>query len=843
MLRNAFVVAALLVVHSAGAVEKARTGAPPPSFAKRISTMKRSPGLIPVDWESGTGKLYFEVSLPLQSGTVSADYIYAESLPYGVGQNDLGLDRGQFGTNSALVHFERFGNKVLLVESNLAFRTRSQDTSEVKAVEQSFPSSVLAGFTVEAEDPHHVVLIDVTKFFLRDSHHVAEKLASAKQGKYEVDGDRSAIFMQTTKAFAKNTEIEALLTFATDDPSNAKLVENVTPDSRSITVHEHHSFIEPPPPGFTPRRYAPRAGYIDASYRDMNVPLGERLDQHFIIRHRLVKKDPACLSACVAVEPIRYYVDRGAPEPIRTALLEGARWWDDAFESAGWAKGTFLVEVLPADADPMDIRFNIIQWVHRYNRGWSYGDAVTDPRTGEIIKGNVTLGSLRGRQDYLIAEALLAPYGNGTVPSDASHDPMLQMVLARIRQLAAHETGHTLGLAHNFLASSLAKSSTESVSVMDYPHPYVALDDKGQPDLTHAYPVGIGAWDKVAIDYGYREFDRAKAPFEDTVGLNGILTSADRSGLAFISDDDARPAGGAHPNAHLWDNGPDPAAELERILQVRAVALKRFGENAIRPGIPVAQLDETLVPLFLLHRYQTEATIKEIGGLEYRYAVRGDGLPNPTIVDPKVQNRAIAAVLKTLSPETLTLPESILGVLPPHPPDLPRSRESFPSHTGLTFDPIAAAESSADLTLSVLLNPARASRLIEYHMRVPASPSLRGVLEAISKTTAERPEGGHTMSSEVERAVEFRGLEAMLALAVNSEASSQARAITRSHIADLLKALTTAPPLTDTAEAIHRAALIQRISEFEQDPVKFAPSKPLEIPPGMPIGAADEFVY
>jgi hypothetical protein len=566
----------------------------------------------------------------------------------------------------------------------------------------------------------------------------------------------------------------------------------------------------------------------------------------------LIKKDPSCKTACEAVKPIQYYVDRGAPEPLRTALVEGARWWDDAFQAAGWAKGTFRVDLLPEGADPMDVRYNIIQYVHRYTRGWSYGAAITDPRTGEILKGNVTLGSLRARQDYMIAEALLAPYKPGVCVNNDDRDeffkgsaacvsdPMLAMVLQRIRQLAAHETGHTLGLAHNFAASSVSQSD----SVMDYPHPWIALDKDGHIDLSHAYAVGIGAWDKVSIDYGYREYDAPDAAkhmhaTEMPMMSEKILEDADKAGQLYITDEDARPFSGAHPHAHLWDNGADPAVELDRILKIRSIALKNFGENAIKPGTPIAQLEETLVPLYLLHRYQTEATIKEIGGLDYRYNLRGDGQPGPQIVAPDEQQKALTAVLKTLEPETLTLPESLLAILPPHPPGDRRTQESFPSHTGLTFDPIATAESSADLTLEVLLDPARASRLIEYHMREPKSPSLRSVLEAISKTTAERPEAGHSISSEVERAVEFRGLNAMLGLAVNPAASSQARAIARSHIKDVLKELTSAPALADTAEAIHRAAMIDTINEFEKDPAKFVLSKPVEAPPGMPIGDDD----
>jgi Met-zincin/Domain of unknown function (DUF5117) len=680
--------------------------------------------------------------------------------------------------------------------------------------------------------------MDATDFFLHDAHGITDTLTNLKQGMYKVDASRSAIAMDDTKAFPKNSEIEAELTFTTDAAEPGKFVKDVTPDAHAMTIRERTSFIELPPAGYTPRKFIPRAGYFESRYRDYTAPLGEPLDQLFILRHRLVKKDANCTSACEAVTPIQYYVDRGAPEPIRTALVEGARWWDEAFEAAGWAKGTFRVDLLPEGADPMDVRYNIIQWVHRYTRGWSYGEAVADPRTGEIIKGNVTLGSLRSRQDYLIAEALLSPYEDlwdGGF-ARAADDPMLKMVLARIRQLAAHETGHTLGLSHNFTASSVSQGD----SVMDYPQPFVTLEADGRLDLSHAYAAGIGAWDKVAIDYGYREFGPRMTGEEKQAELDKILSDADRAGEVYITDEDARPFSSAHPHAHLWDNGSDPAAELDRVLAVRAAALKNFGEDAIKLGTPMAQLEQTLVPLYLYHRYQAEAAIKEIGGLDYRYKLRGDDLPNPSIVDPAEQKKALTAVLKTLEPETLTLPESLLGLLPPVPPGYPRTRESFPSHTGLTFDPIAAAESAADLTLGVLLDPARASRLIEYHMRVPASLSLRGVLEAVSTTVAERPEGGHTMSSEVERAGEFRALEAMLGLAVNPAASSQARAIVRSHIEDVLKQWTTAEPLKDTAEAIHRAALIDRINEFEKDPAKFVPSKPVEAPPGMPIGD-DEF--
>ncbi len=801
---------------------------PAQTISSKTAGMKHMDGLLPLDWDAKAGKLYLEIP------HLDTDLLYTHSLPYGTGSNDLGLDRGQTSWGQ-IVRFERTGPKVLLVEPNQRFRSSASDPAERLTVRQSFPESVLFGFKVEAEDANGAVLVDATDFYLRDAHEVAQVLTHAQQGAYKIDPSRSAIALDATKAFPKNTEVEALLTFTTDGPARGEFVRDVTPDAHALTIREHQSFVELPGPGFTPRRFDPRAGYFPTSYRDYNAPLGAPLDQQFIIRHRLIKKDPSCKNACEAVAPIQYYVDNGAPEPIRTALLEGARWWDQAFQAAGWAKGTFRVDILPAGADPMDVRYNIIQWVHRYTRGWSYGAAVTDPRTGEIIKGNVTLGSLRSRQDYLIAEALLAPYANGK-PLPLANDPMLQMVLARARQLAAHETGHTLGLAHNFAASSFPHTPEQSVSVMDYPHPWITLDKNGVPDLSHAYGVNIGEWDKVAIDYGYREFDSGHKPAEDPAALNAILQASEKTGMIYITDEDARPLGSAHPHSHLWDNGADPADELNRILGIRAAGMKRFGQNAITTGTPMAQLEDTLVPLYLLERYQTEAASKEIGGLDYRYALRGDGQVVTKIVSPEDQRKALTAVLKTLSPEVLMLPEPLLQMLPPRPPGLERTHESFPSQTGLTFDPVAAAESSADLTLALLFNPERASRLVEYHARDAQEPTLADVIDetlAVTRpTNAQAGLPGLTLSGIVQNAVYVRTVEALLTLAANPQASSVARAVASAKLT-AIRQQANAGSTTD-------AYLARRIEQFENDPAKFVPAKPIEAPPGMPIGDDEE---
>jgi hypothetical protein len=787
--------------------------------------MRHMQGFLPLHWDAKNGRLYLEIS------RINADMLYFDSLPFGTGSNDLGLDRGQVSA-AKVVRFERFGPKILLVRTNSLFRSSAKDPAEQLAVRQSFPESVLGSFTVAAEDAigpdAGTVLVDATDFFTRDVHNVSDALV--KQGSYKLDPARSAIAIDATKAFPKNTEVEAILTFASDAPIRGSFVGEVAPDAHALTLREHQSFLELPGPGFTPRRFDPRAGYFQFAYRDYAAALGEPLDQLFIVRHRLIKQDPNCTQACVARKPIQYYVDRGAPEPIRSALVEGARWWDQAFQAAGWAPGTFRVDVLPAGADPMDARYNIIQWVHRFTRGWSYGRPVADPRTGEIIKGNVTLGSLRSRQDYLIAEALLSPYVTGKRPA-AANDPMLAMALARTRQLAAHETGHTLGLAHNFAASVYPHAPSESVSVMDYPHPWITLGKDGVPDISAAYAVNIGLWDKVAINYGYRQFANGEA---ESAGLDAILRDATKSGLVYITDEDARPQGSAHPSAHLWDNGTDAADELTRIMKIRTAALARFGENAIPAGVPLAQLEETLVPLYLMHRYQTEAATKIIGGLDYRYQLRGDGQMNAVIVAPEEQRKALRAVLNTLSADTLTLPDALLAQFPPHPPAFERTRESLPAHTGLTFDPVAAAESAADMTLDLLFDPQRAARLVDYHVRAH-TPSLAEVIDAaleVNRPAGHTASSGQGVSAEIRSAVYARTVEALLRLAADAKDSFEVRAITYAKLDEVKRHGDANSPLD--------AYLAHRIKQFQEDPEKFVAAKPIDAPPGMPIGEGEE---
>jgi hypothetical protein len=807
-------VCVLLAISGLANAQSQQGEKPLPKITEKTRQMRPFPGFFPVYWDEHQGKIW------LQIDKWDTEFLYLDSLTAGIGSNDIGLDRGQLG-EGRVVKFERIGPKVLLVQVNYGFRASSQNPAERRAVEDAFAQSVLWGFEVAAEEDGKA-LVDATSFFLNDAHHVAETLKQTKQGMYRVEPTRSAIYLTNTKNFPQNTEVESTLTFVGDEPG--KFVQDVTPDPRAITVREHYSLVQLPDGNYHPREFDPRAGFFGISYQDYSTPVGQPYVKQFIARHRLQKKNTAA-AVSDPVKPIVYYLDPGAPEPVRSALLEGARWWNQAFEAAGY-RNAFRVEMLPPDVDPLDVRYNVIEWVHRATRGWSYGSSVVDPRTGEIIQGHVSLGSLRSDQDYLILEGLLSPHKKGQ-PDDPR---LLQTVLARLRQLAAHEVGHTLGLMHNYIASTEGRAS-----VMDYPHPLVKLAGDGSLDLSDAYATGIGEWDKVAIQYGYSDF----APGTDEkTALNAIIENARARGLIFLTDQDARPPGSAQPQTHLWDNGKNAVDELDRVLTVRARALDQFSEAAIREGTPMALLEDALVPVYLFHRYQTRAAIKVIGGQTYTYALRGDGQIPTTPVPAAEQRRALDAVLKAISPETLAIPDRIAALIPPHPAGYERTRESFNTHTGMTFDAMGMAESAAHQTISLLLDPERAARLVSYHGQDSGQLGLGEVLDRLFAATWKSKAASDKLAA-VQRSIADVALNDVMALAANDHAATEVRAMALLKLTELKDWLTTqAPGTAGEQERAHLLFAAAQIRKFEQEPAQVLKStEPLAPPPGAPIGS------
>jgi hypothetical protein len=785
------------------------------TFEETVKGLDKKPGFFPLYWDAKKGRLLLEIS------RFDREFLYLDWLTTGIGSNDVGLDRGQLG-HTRVVSFKRIGPKVLLAQTNYGFRASSDNPAERQAVREAFASSVLGGFDVEAEDTSGRVLVDATKFFLRDARDITAELKKQKQGKMTLDASRSAIYLPGTKNFPKNTEVEAVLTFSVEEPGPWLTSVAATPEA--VTVRQHHSFIELPDGGYRPRRFDPRAGYIYVDYMDFAVPIDQPLKQRLITRHRMQKKDPNA-ERSDAVKPLVYYVDRGAPEPIRSALVEGTRWWNQAFEAAGFTNA-FQVELLPEDADPLDVRYNVIQWVHRLTRGWAYGNGVADPRTGEIIKGHVTMDSQRARQIYRLMESILASYDEGK-PADPRIE---QTVLARMRQLAAHEVGHTLGLAHNFAASY-----NDRASVMDYPFPLIELKDGGF-DVANAYATGIGDWDKTAIRYGYTEFSN---PVEEAEGLKKILADSQARDVVFMTDQDSRTetVSGAHPRAHLWDNGKSAVEELSRILRVRERALAHMSEKTIPVGEPLSTLEDRLVLVYLLHRYQVEAVVKLVGGLDYTYALRGDGQKIMEPIPAKEQGRALSTLLLTIKPSTLVIPEHLQKLLPPPAYGYEPTRESLTSRTKPVFDLLAGPEAAAGLTIALLLEPARASRLVQQHAQDASLPGLDDIILALMNTTwRAQPLKGY--EGGVHRAVNDVVLYHLMALAADEHAAGQARAVAFASLKELLQMLSTPPDGDYSAQAILARAKLER---FLKNPTKPALVKPVEPPPGQPIGSCDGY--
>ena len=780
------------------------------SYSQSITeNFKTYNGFFNFYYDDSSDKIYLEIS------NLDKEFLYISSLSSGLGSNDIGLDRGQLG-NERLVKFSKYGDKILLIQPNLRYRAVSENEPEKRSVEQAFAKSVIYGFKI-AEQKDNKYIVDFTSFLMEDRHGVAKRLKNTNQGSYKVDKSKSAIELERTKAFPENVEFEALLTFSGD--AKGRLVSSVSPDADRISVIQHHSFIKLPDGNYNPREFDVRSGAISISFMDYATPVYEPIIKRYITRHRLEKKDTTS-DYSEAKEPIVYYLDPGTPEPIKSALLEGASWWNQAYEAIGF-KNAFQVKMLPKDADPMDCRYNVIQWVHRSTRGWSYGSSVVDPRTGEIIKGHVSLGSLRIRQDFSIAQALLnKPYLEGD-----NHNPMLEMALARIRQLSAHEVGHTLGFVHNFAAST-----KDRASVMDYPHPLISIDNN-KIKLDNAYDEGIGEWDKITVAYSYSDFSES---IDENQTLNKILDDAYSSGLRFITDSDARAIGGAHSLGHLWDNGESASVGLEDIIKVRNKAITNFSEYNIQEKQPFSVLEDVFVPLYFLHRYQTEAAVKLIGGLEYNYATRGDNQTTVKQIDYLQQNKALNSVLKTINATFLSIPKSKINLFPPRAFGYPRSRESFKSMMGVGFDPISIASTASDMTFSLLLHPERMNRLILQKSLNNSSLGISEVFDRLISYTF-KVNNNDLYINEIQQTVNHKALEYLINLVVSDDCLFQVKDAANKAIGSIEKLLSS-KAYKDFAYSSYYKDLIKN---FKSNPEKYVISKSLKIPDGSPIGSSE----
>jgi hypothetical protein len=774
-------------------------------------------GLLPVHVDAKGGRILLSLPAPDREG-LSGRFIYYASLKTGLGSAPVGLDRSM-SISSRLLTFRRMGKKVAVEIENPRFRATGAPAAEQAAARGSFAQSTLWIGDVAAETADGRLLVDISGLLTRDAIGISRALQGAGEREYRLVPDLSAADPAAVRAFPDNLEFEALQTYVSATPGPE--VGNIAPEAGNISFVVRHSLVRLPEPGFKPLRFDPRSGSIPIQVLDYAAPLGQPIVYELAKRFRLEKIDPAAPRSRVR-KPIVFYVDRSAPEPIRTALVEGASWWRQAFEEAGFIDA-YRVEVLPEGADPLDVRYNVINWVNRATRGWSYGDGLEDPRTGEIIKGTVLLGSLRVRQDMLIFEGLV---GADKVGTGGPNDPVVA-ALARIRQLSAHEVGHALGIAHNFAGSTQGR-----FSVMDYPAPRVALVD-GAPDLSDAYGVGLGRWDGFAVDWLYGSRSDAEAA--------GKASAALAEGLRFVGDNEARPLGAAHPHGSLWDDAADPVAELGRMLAVRRAAVQRFGLGALAAGEPVANLRRKFVPVWLLHRYQVEAAAKLVGGVDFSYSVRGDGREAAARVEPAAQRRALGALLATLSPAELTVPEGLLPLLSAGwsgSPDRQFEIEIFRTSGGPVFDPMAASEAAAAVTLNVLLAPDRLNRLAEQKRLDPGTIGFAQTMDALADAVFSPPPADERLAAvqrrvatatamAMARAQRDPALSPVLALSLDERLQQLAGdlASRRGNAADRDWARGLARLLKD------REALDKALAEPRRAP---------QIPPGMPIGSGGE---
>lgn len=774
-------------------------------------------GLMAVRTDPAKGRILLTLPAPAQDG-VAMRLLYSSALKTGLGSAPLGLDRGRIGTTQLLA-FRRIGGKIAVQFENPRFRASTGDSAQQQAVASDFGISTVWLTDIAETLADGRVVIDIAPFLALDTLGIAASLnqeqdvlgvgpatAIAGQG-FRLDDKLSLADPASVRLFPDNLELDAIQTFVSDKPGAE--IENIVPEPRKVTLTVHHSFVRLPEPGFTPRRFDPRLGGFSTQAVDFSAPLGAPVVYDLANRFRLEKLDPAARRSRVK-KPIVFYLDRNTPEPIRSVLRDGIGWWADAFEAAGFIDA-FRVEMLPEGADPLDVRYNMVNWVDRATRGWAYGQQIVDPRTGEIVKGMVVLGSLRARQDIQIFQALV---GAGELNSGGPNDPV-KVALDRLRQLGAHEVGHTLGFAHNFAAST-----QDRASVMDYPPPRIGLTD-GKPDLSDAYAKGIGSWDTATVRWLYADAEERE-------------TAETATRYRYVQDDNARAADTAYAWGGLWDDGADPVSELNRLMEVRKVALSRFGLGALSPGEPVSNLRRRFVPLWLLHRYQLVAAAKQIGGVDFAYAINGDGRETARPVAPAQQRVALDAALATLRADALRVPPALVPLLSAAQNstyDRQYETEIFATAGGPVFDPLVAADAAAQLTVQTLLAPRRLTRLVVQSQSEPAL-GIAEVLDRLTDTALA------STADDLGRRIAYRTLATMAQVARRPDVSPEVAAALDQKLVDVGAAL--AKRKASGAERSWALSLSRRLLDpVQRDQLAASLPRMVSVPPGDPIGEDD----
>lgn len=780
------------------------------------ASMQSRDGFVPVHVDPETGKVFLEVQ------RLNQDFLYVTSMATGLGSGRaFELDRGNT-TAQGIVRFERHGPRVFLIRQNSAFTATAGGEAASRNVRESFPVSVLASLPIVEQNAGRL-LVDATDLFLSDVFGVQGSVRRYGLGEVKLDKTRSYVSAEQTKAFPKNSEIRAVLTFSAETP-HAELRRHA-PDGRSITLEQHHSFVELPTEPLPARVYDPRTANSEATVTDFSEGFADDYRKRYVTRWRLVPKDPVAYlrgELVEPVEPIVYYLDPALPEPYRSAYREGTLWWNRTLEAAGF-RNALEVRDLPEGADPMDIRYSVIQLTHRTDAGPSVGPAVRDPRTGEVIVAMPRMDSHRSLIDYNIYAGLLPVYDAQGIAPQLNPE---EFTKARRRQHAAHEVGHTMGLPHNFMGGADNRSS-----VMHYPFPLIRVDAQGRLDLADAYRPGPGYSDTVAIRYAYTWFPTPEA---EAAGLKAIVEEALERGHRFITGDHAE-LRGSFPEATRWVEGRTMFEALDRTMAVRRLMLKHFNEKAIRPGEPMSWLNQRLAHVYLHHRYSVEGVVKNVGGMEFTYALRGDGQV-PTRVIPAVdQRRALEMILTVLSPRELAIPEHIPALIPPTPsgyeepeswydpalgvalpPAVGAHATWIESPAGTALDPFAVARSFAQEVVDNLLHPERVARVVSFHARDSSQLSpdelLTRLVDGTWGATGSRAGADGAYRRAAERAV----LDGLFSLATDKRATSESRDAAERHLARLAQSLKGSPG-SGAADQAHRSRAVREIGLFLTD--------------------------